>query len=130
AADARRAALRLAPGDLQLRQQIALDEGVRLLSWSDRDGAILAKGSKDAPPGASAVRLLDSGAAQMYADGGGVERVHTVARVVDKKGIAKFGEAQLPSDVQVVQLRTLKADGRVPQPASIPDNAGLSLPAP
>src|SRR5207253_1081636 len=80
AADARRAALRLAPGDLQLRQQIALDEGVRLLSWSDRDGAVLAKGSKDAPPGASAVRLLDSGAAQMYADGGGVERVHTVAR--------------------------------------------------
>ena len=128
AADARRAALRLAPGDLQLRQQIALDEGVRLLSWSDRDGAVLAKGSKDAPPGASAVRLLDSGAAQMYADGGGVERVHTVARVFDKKGIAKFGEAQLPSDVQVVHLRTLKADGRVLEPESIPEKEGISLP--
>src|SRR3989449_3415189 len=128
AADARRAALRLAPGDLQLRQQIALDEGGRLLSWSDRDGAILAKGSKDAPPGASAVRLLDFGAAQMYADGGGVERVHTVARVVDKKGVAKFGEAQIPSDVQVVHLRTLKADGRVLEPESIPEKEGISLP--
>src|SRR5207302_3093739 len=128
AADARRAALRLAPGDLQLRQQIALDEGVRLLSWSDRDVAVLAKASKDAPPGASAVRLLDSGAAQMYADGGGVERVHTVARVFDKKGIAKFGEAQLPSDVQVVHLRTLKADGRLLEPESIPEKEGISLP--
>jgi tetratricopeptide (TPR) repeat protein len=128
AADARRAALRFAPGDLQLRQQIALDEGVRLLSWSDRDGAALAKGSKDAPPGASAVRLLDSGAVQMFADGGGVERAHTVARVLDKKGIAKFGEAQVPSDAQVVHLRTLKADGRVLEPESIPEKEGISLP--
>src|SRR5438270_726495 len=128
AADARRAALRLAPGDLQLRQQIALDEGVRLLSWSDRDGATLAKGSKEAPPGASAVRLLDSGAVQMFVDGGGVERVHTVARVFDKKGIAKFGEAQVPSDAQVVHLRTLKADGRVLEPESIPEKEGISLP--
>ncbi|HYY53420.1 MAG TPA: hypothetical protein VE755_11135, partial [Myxococcales bacterium] len=66
AADARKAALRLAPGDLQVRQQIALDEGVRLLSWSDRDGAALVKSSRDAPPGASAVRLLDFGAVQMF----------------------------------------------------------------
>lgn len=128
ATDARRAALRLAPGDLQIRQQIALDEGRRLMAWSDRDGAALAKGSKDAPPGASAVRLLDSGAVQMFADGGGVERVHTVARVLDKKGIAKFGEAQISSDAQVLQLRTLKADGRVLEPESIPEKEGISLP--
>lgn len=130
AADARRAALRLGPGDLQVRQQIALDEGVRLMSWSDRAGAAIAaaKASKDAPPGASAVRLLDSGAVQMFADGGGVERVHTVARVLDKKGIAKFGEAQIPSDAQVLQLRTLKADGRVLEPESIPEKEGISLP--
>jgi hypothetical protein len=128
ATDARRAALRLAPGDLQVRQQIALDEGSRLMSWSDRDGAALAKGSKDAPPGASAVRLLDSGAVQLFADGGGVERVHTVARVLDKKGIAKFGEAQIPSDAQVLQLRTLKGDGRVLEPESIPEKEGISLP--
>jgi tetratricopeptide (TPR) repeat protein len=128
ATDARRAALRLGPGDLQVRQQIALDEGVRLMSWSDRDGPALAKGTKDAPAGASAVRLLDSGAVQMFADGGGVERVHTVARVLDKKGIGKFGEAQLPSDAQVLQLRTLKADGRVLEPESIPEKEGVSLP--
>jgi hypothetical protein len=128
AAEARNAALRLAPGDLQVRQQIALDGGRRLLSWSDRDGAALVKGSKEAPPGASAVRLLDFGAVQMFPDGGGVERVHTVARVFDKKGITKFGEAQLPADAQVVRLRTLKADGRVLEPESIPEKEAISLP--
>jgi tetratricopeptide (TPR) repeat protein len=128
AVDARRAALRLAPGDLQLRQQIALDEGVPIMPWSNRDGLKLAKASKDAPPGASAVRLLDHGAAQMFPDGGGVERVHTIARVFDKKGIAKFGEAHIPSDAQVLHLRTLKADGRVLEPESIPEKEGISLP--
>ena len=111
-----------------MRQQIALDEGRRLLSWSDRDGAALVKASKEAPPGASAVRLLDFGAVQMFPDGGGVERVHTVARVFDKKGITKFGEAQLPADAQVLRLRTLKADGRVLEPESIPEKEGISLP--
>ena len=128
ATDARRVALRLAPGDLQLRQQVGLDEGVRLMPWTERDGKALVKASKDAPPGASAVRLLDYGAAQMFPDGGGVERVHTIARVFDKKGIAKFGEAHIPADAQVVRLHTLKADGRVLEPESIPEKEGISLP--
>jgi hypothetical protein len=128
AIEARRAALRLAPGDLQVRQQLALDEGARLLSWSERDGAALVKSSKEAPAGASAVRLLDFGAVQLFPDGGGVERIHTVARVFDKKGIARFGEAQLPGDAQVLRLRTLKADGRVLEPESIPEKEAISLP--
>jgi len=128
AVEARRAALRLAPGDLQIRQQIALDEGKRLMPWSDRDGVALLKDSKKAPPGASAVRVLDYGAAQIFPDGGGVERTHTVARVFDKKGIAKFGEARIPSDAVVVRLRTIKADGRVLEPESIPEKESISLP--
>ena len=130
AQEARRAALRLAPGDLQVRQQLALDDGVRLLSWTDRDGAALAKApaAAAAPAGASAVRLLDYGAAQLFPDGGGVERVHTVARVLDKKGVSRFGEAQVPADALVLHLRTLKADGRVLEPESIPEKEGISLP--
>ena len=128
--DARAAALRLAPGDLTLRQQLALDDGVKLLSWTDRDGAALARAPQPAkaPEGASAVRLLDYGAAQMFEGGGGVERVHTVARLLDKKGVSKFGEAQIPPDAQVLHLRTLKADGRILEPESIPEKEGVSLP--
>jgi hypothetical protein len=130
AQEARRAALRLAPADLQLRQQLALDEGARLLSWTDRDAVALAKAPAhaDVPAGSSAVRLLDYGAVQLFLDGGGVERVHTVARVLDKKGVGKFGEAQIPADALVLHLRTLKADGRVLEPESIPEKEGISLP--
>ena len=128
ATEARRAALRLAPGDLQLRQQLALDQGAKLLSWTDRDAVALARARAEVPEGASAVRLLDYGAAQFFADGGGVERVHTVARVLDKKGVEKFGEAQIPEGAQVLHLRTLKADGRVLEPESIPEKEGVSLP--
>jgi cellulose synthase operon protein C len=128
ATDARKAALRLAPGDLQVRQQVALDQGTRLLAWSDRDAAALAKASKAAPAGASAVRVLDQGAVQMFADGGGVERVHTLTRVLDKKAVSSFGEAHIPGDAQVLHLRTLKADGRALEPESIPEKEGISLP--
>ena len=131
AAGTRRAALRLTPGDLSLRQQLALDEKTKLMSWTDRDAVALAQRAAPAaaaPPGASAVRLLDYGAAQMFPDNGGVERVHTLVRVLDKKGVSRFGEAQIPSDAQVLHLRTLKADGRVLEPESIPEKEAISLP--
>ena len=127
---AREAALELSPGDLQLRQQLALDRHRPLMPWSDRDGLALARvASKEkAPPGASAVRLLDYGAVQLFADGGGVEHIHTVALVLDKKGIGRFGEAQIPPDAQVLHLRTIKPDGRILEPESIPEKEGISLP--
>src|SRR5205085_12244765 len=58
-------------------------------------------------------RSLDYGGVQLFPDGGGVERVHTLVRVLDKKGVSRFGEAQIPGDAQVLHLRTLKADGRI-----------------
>jgi hypothetical protein len=127
---ARERALQLSPGDLQLRQQLALDRKVPLMPWSDRDGLALVRKAalEKAPPGAAAVRLLDYGAVQMFADGGGVERIHTVALVLDKKGISRFGEAQIPSDAQILQLRTIKPDGRILEPESIPEKEGVSLP--
>ena len=129
ATEARRAALRLAPGDLGVRQQISLDDGERVMAWSERDAAPLARTRQaSAPEGASAVRLLDYGAVQMFADSGGVERVHTLVRVLDKKGVSRFGEAQIPPDAQVVRLRTLKADGRVLEPEAIPEKEGISMP--
>jgi tetratricopeptide (TPR) repeat protein len=128
ATEARRRALQLAPGELTLRQQIALDDKQKLLSWTDRDAKALVRSGSPAPAGASAVRLLDHGAAQVFADGGGVERVHTLVRVLDKKGVSRFGEAQIPGDALVLHLRNLKADGRVLEPESIPEKEAISLP--
>jgi len=130
ATESRKAALRLGPGDLGVRQQVALDEGVRLMAWTDRDALALVRkpDGSQVPPGASAVRMLDYGAAQIFDDAGGVERVHTLVRVLDKKGVSRFGEAQLPADAQLLQLRTLKADGRILEPETIPEKEAVSLP--
>jgi cellulose synthase operon protein C len=130
AARARARALARAPGDLQLRRQLSLGRAEKLLAWSDRDGLAIARdASIGAPAGASAVRLLDQGAAEFFPDGGGAERVHTVARVFDKKGVAKFGEAQIPGDAQILHLRTIKKDGRTLEPESIPEKETITLPA-
>jgi tetratricopeptide (TPR) repeat protein len=129
ATDVRVRALSLSPGDLQLRRQIALTRGVPILGWSDRDGLALARDkSARVPQGASAVRLLDHGAVEIYPDGGAVERIHTIARVLDKRGVAKFGEAQIPSDAQILHLRTIKQDGRTLEPEAIPNKEGATLP--
>jgi tetratricopeptide (TPR) repeat protein len=128
ASEARRRALKLSPGELQLRSQLALDEKQKLLAWTDRDALALARSGAPPPAGASAVRLLDYGAAQIFPDGGAVERVHTLVRVLDKKGVSRFGEAQVPGDAMVLHLRTLKADGRVLEPEAIPEKEGISLP--
>lgn len=130
---ARERALLLSPGDLQLRQQLALDRKTPLMAWSDRDGLALVRAATRpekaaAPKGAAAVRLLDYGAVQMFADGGGVEHIHTIALVLDKKGIGRFGEAQIPSDAQILHLRTIKPGGRILEPESIPEKEGISLP--
>jgi tetratricopeptide (TPR) repeat protein len=129
ATNARVRALALSPGDLQLRRQIALTRGAPVLAWSDRDGLALARdASVKVPKGASVVRLLDQGAVEIFPDGGAVERVHTIARVLDKRGVAKFGEAQIPSDAQILHLRTIKKDGRTLEPEAIPGKEAATLP--
>jgi len=129
ATNARGRALSLSPGDLQLRRQIALTRGSPPLAWADRDGLALASDpAVKLPKGASAVRLLDQGAVEIYPDGGAVERTHTVARVLDKRGVAKFGEAQIPADAQILHLRTIKPDGRTLEPETIPGKEAATLP--
>jgi hypothetical protein len=129
---ARLQALALAPGNLELRRQLATSRGESLLPWSQRDGLALARRPPRPPrPGEaqpSAELLLDYGSVQVFADGGAVERVHTVARVLNKRGVARFGEAHVPPDAQVLELRTIKADGRVLEPETIPGKEGISMP--
>ncbi|MBS2025226.1 MAG: hypothetical protein JST92_22730, partial [Deltaproteobacteria bacterium] len=130
---ARKEQLARSPGDLKLRRQVEKDQGRGLLAWTDRDGVALALGHQtskltegdDRP---AALRLLDYGAAEFFDDGSAAERSHTVARLLDKKGIGRFGEAQLPNDAEILELRTIKPDGRVLEPDAIPNKDTVSLP--
>jgi len=127
--EVRARALSLAPGDLSLRRQLALSRGEEMLGWADRDGLAIARsdGTKS-PKGASAVRLLDQGAVEIYPDGGAVERVHSVIRVLDRKGLSRFGETQIPGGAEVLHLRTIKRNGRTLEPESIPEKESITLP--
>ena len=125
----RRAALLHTPADLNLRRQVAHDENLALLTWADRDAVPVAKSTPiPSKPEAAAVRLLDLGAVEIFPGGGAVERVHTLTRVLDKKGISRFGEAHLPADSQLLRLRTIKPDGAVLEPEAIPGKESVSLP--
>jgi hypothetical protein len=126
---ARVAALQRSEGDLTLRRQVAHDQGQELLAWAERDAVTAAVESARAErPDAAAVRILDLGAVEIFPDGGAVERIHTLTRVLDKKGISRFGEAHIPGDAQLLKLRTIKPDGRVLEPESIPGKETVSLP--
>jgi len=131
---AREEALARLPADLQLRRQIALARGTHLMSWSDRDGLELARRAAALPSDAdaserpAALRLLDYGGVEFASDGTAVERVHTLVRLLDKTGIARFGEVQIPGDAELLELRTIKPDGRVLEPEAIPEKETHSLP--
>ena len=130
---AREQALARSPGELALRRQLAVLQGERLLAWSDRSAreVLETSGELGLPTGVerpSAVRLLDHGAVELFPGGGAVERVHTLARVLDKKALGKFGEVQIPDGAEILELRVLKPDGRALEPESIPEKEGHSLP--
>ncbi len=134
ALEARETALAHLPGELQLRRQIALARSERLLGWSDRDGLALARATSIGRPvddddeRPAAMRLLDYGGVEFAADGSAIERVHTVVRLLDKTGIARFGEVQIPADAEILELRTIKPDGTTLEPEAIPEKDTHSLP--
>ncbi len=134
ALEARTMALSRLPGDLQLRHQVALARGEKLMAWSDRDGLALAHRAASTFPESetsarpAALRLLDYGGVEFAADGTAIERVHTLVRLLDKNGIAKFGEVQIPADAELLELRTIKPDGRVLEPEQIAEKDAHSLP--
>jgi len=128
---ARARALSLFGGDLALRRMQSLAAGGGdVLEDVDRDGLALVRAFERAPRqfDSPAVLLLDFGAVEVYEDGSYVEKVHTLAKVLDKRGIDEFGEVHLPAGAEVIHLRTIKPDGRILVPEAIDGKESISLP--
>ncbi|AKU92139.1 hypothetical protein [Vulgatibacter incomptus] len=126
---ARKRALALDGSDLALRRMAAFEAGADILAEYDRDGLEIIRQFEprrrfDTP----AVVLFDFGGAEVYADGSFVERIHTVAKILDKRGIDLLGEVNLPAGAEVIHLRTIKRDGRIVEPESIAGKDSISLP--
>ncbi len=133
AAAARRArerALRLDGTDLGLRRALALEDGREILAEYAEDGreAIRAWKGKGLRPQTSSAFVLDTAAVLANPDGSSTERIHQVIQVLDQRGVERWGEVGLPPGAQVLELRTLKADGRVLEPEDGGEKRTFSLP--
>lgn len=77
--------------------------------------------------GASEVLVLDRSAIRVYDDGSQRQIVHTIVDLRSKEALDRYGELTPPSGARVLTLHTIKADGTVYEPESIPEKDGLSL---
>ncbi len=116
--------------DVQLAQQIAIAHHTALLPWAARDGqqviaAYLKSGfHADAP----AVKVLDLDAMELSKNGSRVERTHSIVQVLDKRGIERYGEVDLPPNAVPLVVRTIKQDGRILDAQAISEKKSISLP--
>jgi hypothetical protein len=67
------------------------------------------------------IRLLPDGSAWTYQ--------HTVTQVFDKKGIEIAGEVEVPRSAEMLELRTLKADGSYVEPEISESRSSISMPS-
>lgn len=130
AREARLRALELDGSDLGALRAEAFERRRAILAERDPEtfGAIRAfeaRGKKYDAPG---VILVDFVGVEIHADGSSVERTHVLAKVLDKRGIDLLGEVNVPGDAEVIELRTIKADGRVLHPEFIAAKDSISFP--
>lgn len=77
--------------------------------------------------GAGEVLVLDRSAIRVYPDASQRQIVHTIIELRSKEAIDRYGEIVPPDGASVLTLHTIKPDGSVLEPESIPEKDGLSL---
>ena len=127
---ARRRALRLDGSDLQLRRAMALEDGTEVLAEYAEDGneAIQAYQHGGMHPSTSSVLVLDAAAVEADASGALTERTHQIFKVLDQRGVERFGEVTLPPGADLLTVRTLKAKGGTLEPEEPGEKRTISLP--
>ncbi len=71
--------------------------------------------------------VLDAAAVRVMPDGTQIERIHEIQKVLDQSGIQGVAEVNIPDGAQMLQLRTLKADGSILEPERIDGKDSISL---
>lgn len=79
--------------------------------------------------GGSAVILLSDKVIQLQSDGAISLYVHRITRPLNKDGIGRYGEIQLPRGADLLELRTIKSSGQVIEPELAQQKASISMPA-
>jgi len=148
AAEAARELALLAPNSGRYRQmaqaaasnpdELLDDPGARGSGWGAqpfyssyrRDGVQMVQQTAERRfSGGPAVMLVNDRVARLAADGSVSVYVHKLTRVLGRDGIERYGEVELPRGAEVLELRTIKADGTVVEPEFHQQKASISMPA-
>lgn len=94
-----------------------------------RDGLALARSTAGRRfSGGPIVTVLHDKAVRLNPDGSADEYVHQLTRVLNKEGIEQYGEAAPPAGAELLELRTIKADGRIFEPELHEHKQTISMP--
>ena len=121
--------LAIDPADAELRQKLSHLEGRTAFESFRNDTLSIIEEAKKRPPtkGADSELLLDQLMVRLFPDGSQMRYTHLITRVLTKEGVDAESELQLPEDLEILELRTIKADGQVLYPADIREKASISL---
>lgn len=126
----RRHALEVSGDDLELRQAVSIATGEKILSGALEDGLEWIQRYKKASPleDAPSTVVLDSYVASVELDGSLVAITQSVSRANDQDGARSIAEVQIPSDANVLVLRTIKEDGTILEAEPIGGKSSTSMP--
>jgi hypothetical protein len=95
-----------------------------------RDGMELVRRSAQRSfSGGAAVILLSDKVILLRHEGPVSVYVHRITRPINKEGISRYGEVTLPRGADLLELRTIKADGEIIEPELAQQKPTISMPA-
>lgn len=77
--------------------------------------------------GGPALRILDDQVARLWPDGTVSVYEHRITRALDRSGVERYGEVELPRGAEVLELRTIRADGTISEPELTAPKATISM---
>ncbi len=121
--------LLIEPADAAFRQRLSHLEGATAFETFRVDPMTVIEEAKNKPvsEGADSELLLDQLMLRVFPDGSQMRYTHLVTRVLTKDGVDAESEIRMPQGAEILELRTIKADGSIYYPASFENKDTLSL---
>ncbi|HSK43615.1 MAG TPA: DUF3857 domain-containing protein, partial [Candidatus Binatia bacterium] len=95
-----------------------------------RDGIdLVRKSAQKTFSGGDAVILLSDKVARIHGNGPASVYVHRIIRPLNKEGISRYGEVALNRGADLLELRTIKANGEIIEPELVQQKNTISMPA-
>lgn len=121
--------LTLEPVDADFRQILSHLQGATPFNAFrvNSEEVIEAAKARPAPEGADSELLLDQLMVRLFPDGSQMRYTHLITRVLTKEAVDRESELNLPDNLEILELRTIKPDGSVFYPENIARKSSISL---